>query len=102
MVPVYSVTNFLAVHEYQHAIYFQLAGNAYAALALAAFFNLLNAYFDVDLHGQKEYFRSLSPKPWKWPISWMQMCTGGKSGILRTPRSGLTWFNVILPTYKST
>lgn len=94
MIPVYSVSNFLSVFYYEEAIYFQLAGNAYAALGLAAFFNLLNAYHGRDLHSQKQYFRSVTPLPWKWPVSWLQKCMGGDRGMWRTPRSGLTWFNV--------
>lgn len=50
MIPVYSASNLLAVFFYEHALYFQLVGNAYAAVCPAAFFNLLNAYHAEDLH----------------------------------------------------
>ena len=28
------------------------------------------------------------------PIAWLAKCCGGERGSLRTPRSGLTWYNV--------
>jgi len=47
---------------YQHAIYIDLAANAYAAIALSSFLALLKSYVAPDLHGQKEYFRTLKPR----------------------------------------
>ncbi|OAL21554.1 hypothetical protein AYO22_07950 [Fonsecaea multimorphosa] len=96
MVPVYGVSNLLAAIYYKKSIYFLLIGNAYAAFGLASFFNLVSSYIAPDLHQQKVYFRTVTPKKWKWPISWLQKCTGGaEKGLLRNPRSGLTWFNII-------
>ncbi|KAI4713284.1 hypothetical protein J4E89_002263 [Alternaria sp. Ai002NY15] len=44
---------------------------------------------------QKEYFRHVEPKNWGWPLNWFQKLTGGEhKGLLRRPRSGITWFNV--------
>ncbi|OAP59104.1 hypothetical protein AYL99_06402 [Fonsecaea erecta] len=96
MIPVYSVSNLLAAIYYRKSIYFLLIGNAYAAFGLASFFNLLSSYIAPNLHEQKQYFRTVTPKKWNWPVPWLQKCTGGSErGLLRNPRSGLTWFNVI-------
>ncbi|KAI2866857.1 hypothetical protein CBS147343_176 [Aspergillus niger] len=95
MVPVYSVVAWLGTYFYKNDVYYDLIGNCYEAFAISAFFSLMCAYIAPDLHSQKEYFRGVEPKPWVWPIPWLQKCTGGEKGIWRTPRSGLTWFNVI-------
>jgi len=92
MVPIYSLTNLCACIWYHKAVYFGLAGNAYAAIGLASFYQLLTAYVQADIHRQKEYFRSIKPKPWGWPIKWLP--ARFTEGILRTPRSGLTFYNV--------
>ncbi|KIW24270.1 uncharacterized protein PV07_09997 [Cladophialophora immunda] len=95
MIPVYSVSNLLPVVYYRKNIYFLLIGNAYAAFGLASFFNLLSSYIAPNLHQQKGYFRHVTPRKWNWPVSWLQKCTGGaEKGLLRTPSSGLTWFNI--------
>lgn len=94
MVPIYSVSNFLSVVFYRYSVYFRILGNAYAAFALASFFGLICHYIAEDLHEQKNYFRTIKPRNWIWPIPWLQNCCGGKNGIFRTPRSGLTWLNV--------
>lgn len=94
MVPIYATSNLLAVIFYTHAVYYYLFGNAYAAIGLASFYQLLTAYVGADLHSQKQYFRSVKAKPWGWPLSWFRRCTGGENGLLRAPRSGLTFFNV--------
>ena len=98
MVPVYAVSNLLAAYYYTGSIYFLLIENAYAAFSLVSFFGLLASYIAPDLHEQKIYFRSIVPKRWKWPICGVQKCTGGaEKGLFRTPRSGLTWYNVSIP-----
>ncbi|OOF92150.1 hypothetical protein ASPCADRAFT_210561 [Aspergillus carbonarius ITEM 5010] len=95
MVPVYAVVAWLGTYFYKNDVYYDVMGNCYEAFAISAFFSLMCAYIAPDLHSQKEYFRGVEPKPWVWPIPWMQKCMGGENGIWRTPRSGLTWFNVI-------
>lgn len=92
MVPIYSIAAFLSFKYYWHAIYFQVLCDCYEAFAIASFFALLCHYVAPDLHQQKIYFRSIEPKEWIWPLSWMKMCC---AGTWRTPRSGLTWFNII-------
>ncbi|KAF8849735.1 hypothetical protein BDZ45DRAFT_221568 [Acephala macrosclerotiorum] len=57
-------------------------------------------YIAPDLHEIKMYFCSISPKTWmnSWPllpIAWFAKCCGGERGPLRTPRSGLTWYNIL-------
>ena len=95
MVPVYAFVSFLSYYFYRHAIYFEVIRDCYEAFAIASFFALLCHYIAPDLHSQKDYFRSLRPKNWILPISWVQRCAGGSEhGFLRRPRSGLTWFNV--------
>ena len=94
MVPVYAVVAWLGTYFYKNDVYYDVMGNCYEAFAISAFFSLMCAYIAPDLHSQKEYFRGVEPKPWVWPIPWMQKCMGGENGIWRTPRSGLTWFNV--------
>ena len=94
MVPIYAVVSFLSYYFYKHAIYFEVIRDCYEAFAIASFFALLCHYIAPDLHSQKDYFRELRPKPWLWPLSWLKRCCGGERGMWRTPRSGLTWFNV--------
>lgn len=96
MVPVYSLVSWLGIFFYRHAIYYDLIGSCYEAFAISAFFALLCHYIAPDLHSQKDYFRGITPKRWIWPVPWFQRCSGGERGIWRTPRSGLTWFNVRL------
>ncbi|KAH8802671.1 organic solute transporter Ostalpha-domain-containing protein [Xylogone sp. PMI_703] len=98
MIPVYAAASFLSLYYYWHAVYFQVISDCYEAFAIASFFALLCHYIAPNLHDQKEYFRGIIPKPWVMPINWFQKCCGGRDGRggpWRTPRSGLTWFNVI-------
>lgn len=96
MIPIYATVSFLSYLYYRHAIYFEVLRDCYEAFALASFFTLLCHYIASSLHDQKEYFRTLQPMNWIWPLSWMQICTGGQDkGFLRRPQSGLTWFNII-------
>ncbi|EAS30589.2 uncharacterized protein CIMG_06068 [Coccidioides immitis RS] len=95
MVPIYAVVSFLSFYHYRHTVYFQVLRDCYEAFAISAFFSLMCHYIADDLHKQKEYFRGIVPKPWYWPLDWFQKCCGGERGIWRTPRSGLTWFNII-------
>lgn len=94
MVPVYALVSFLSYLYYQHAVYYEVLRDCYEAFAISAFFTLMCHYVAPDLHSQKLYFRGTRPKPWVWPLTWIQKCWGGENGIWRTPRSGLTWFNV--------
>jgi ABC-type sugar transport system permease subunit len=94
MVPVYATVSFLSFLYYRHAIYFEVLRDCYEAFAIASFFTLLCHYVADDLHQQKNYFRTIRPRNWIWPLPWVQKVWGGKDGIWRTPRSGLTWFNV--------
>jgi ribosomal protein S30 len=97
MIPIYAVVSFLSYLYYQHAIYFELGRDCYEAFAISSFFTLMCHYIAPNLHEQKEYFRSVEPKNWVWPVNWMQKCTGGETkGWLRKPSSGLTWFNVCI------
>lgn len=96
MVPVYSAASLLSYHYYYHAIYFQVICDCYEAFAISSFFALMCSYIDVDLHEQKNFFRQLRGiKPWVAPINWFKKCCGGERGPWRTPKSGLTWFNII-------
>ena len=96
MVPVYSIASFLQIQWYWHAIYFQVISDCYEAFAIASFFALLTHYVAPDLHSQKNFFRAMKPVvPWVLPISWFRKCCGGERGIWRTPKSGLTWFNIV-------
>ncbi|KZF22804.1 DUF300-domain-containing protein [Xylona heveae TC161] len=95
MIPVYSTVSFLSYYFYRHAVYFEVIRDCYEAFAIASFFTLMCHYIAEDLHSQKEWFRGLKPKPWIWPLTWLKKCCGGDRGIWRTPRSGLTWFNII-------
>jgi hypothetical protein len=94
MVPIYACVSFLSYYYYKHAIYFEVLRDTYEAFAIASFFSLLCHYLAPTLHEQKDYFRKLTPHPWPWPVTWMTPCFGGERGCLRTPKSGLTWFNV--------
>lgn len=96
MVPVYSIVSFLSYAYYRHAVYFDVLRDCYEAFAISSFFALLCHYCAPTLHDQKEYFRRVVPQNWFWGVFGLQKCTGGEDkGILRRPRSGLTWFNVI-------
>ncbi|KAI1386324.1 DUF300-domain-containing protein [Hypoxylon trugodes] len=96
MVPVYATSAFLCIWYYWHAVYFQVISDCYEAFAIASFFALLCHYVAPDLHEQKEFFRHMRPiKEWVWPINWFAKCCGGDRGPWRTPKSGLTWFNII-------
>ncbi|KAF7555804.1 hypothetical protein G7Z17_g1894 [Cylindrodendrum hubeiense] len=94
MVPVYAVSSLLQIFFYEHAVYIEVISQCYEAFALAAFFALVCHYVAPDIHSQKAFFRGMKPKPWIWPISLFAKCCGGQRGPWRTPRSGLTWFNV--------
>lgn len=94
MVPIYATVSFLSYLFYRHALYFEVIRDCYEAFAIASFFALLCHYTAPDLHSQKDYFRTLKPKEWVLPVNWFKRCCGGERGIWRTPRSGLTWFNV--------
>lgn len=94
MVPIYSIVSFLSYLFYTHAVYFEVIRDCYEAFAIASFFALLCSYIAPDLHAQKDFFRGLQPRPWIWPLTWFKKCCGGDRGWTRTPRSGLTWFNV--------
>ncbi|EED12989.1 DUF300 domain protein, putative [Talaromyces stipitatus ATCC 10500] len=95
MVPVYCTESFLCFLFYRESVYFEVLGSCYEAFALSSFFTLLCHYAAPDLHAQKDYFRMIRPKEWLWPLSWFAKCCGGQRGCWRTPRSGLTWFNII-------
>ncbi|KAI0172071.1 DUF300-domain-containing protein [Hypoxylon sp. FL1284] len=96
MVPIYATSSFLCIWYYWHAVYFQVISDCYEAFAIASFFALLCHYVAPDLHEQKEYFRNMRPvTPWVLPINWFAKCCGGERGVWRTPKSGLTWFNII-------
>ncbi|MCJ1473997.1 hypothetical protein MMC13_002653 [Lambiella insularis] len=95
MVPIYSIVSFLSYVFYIHSVYFDVLRDCYEAFAIASFFALVCHYVAPDLHNQKDYFRGLKPKPWVLPLSWFRRCCGGERGCVRTPRSGLTWFNII-------
>ncbi|KND92235.1 Transmembrane protein [Tolypocladium ophioglossoides CBS 100239] len=96
MVPVYAIAAFAQLQWYWHAIYFQVISDCYEAFAIASFFALLCHYVAPDLHTQKVFFREIRPvKPWVMPVNWFAKCCGGQRGPWRTPKSGLTWFNII-------
>ncbi|KAE8354281.1 organic solute transporter Ostalpha-domain-containing protein [Aspergillus coremiiformis] len=95
MVPVYSLVAWLSIFFYRKSVYFSVIGDCYEAFTISAFFALLCHYIAPDLRTQKEYFRGIEPKPWIWPLTWLQRCCGGQRGLWRTPRSGLTWFNIV-------
>ncbi|KAI0406908.1 organic solute transporter Ostalpha-domain-containing protein [Xylaria palmicola] len=96
MVPIYATSSFLSLRFYWHAIYFQVISEAYEAFAIASFFALMCHLVAPDLHEQKQFFRQLQPiKPWLIPVNWFAKCCGGQRGCWRTPKSGLTWFNIV-------
>lgn len=96
MIPVYAVGTLCQIQWYWHAIYFQVMSDCYEAFAIASFFALLCHYVAPDLHSQKNFFRDLQPiKPWVWPVTWFAWAMKGERGPWRTPKSGLTWFNII-------
>jgi len=97
MVPIYAAVSFLSYFFYRHSVYYSVLRDCYEAFAIASFFALLCHYIAPDLHSQKDYFRGLKPRSWVIPLSWFKKCCGGERGIWRTPRSGLTWFNVRMP-----
>ncbi|KAK5991353.1 Transmembrane-like protein [Cladobotryum mycophilum] len=96
MVPIYAISSYMQIQWYWHAIYFQVLSDCYEAFAIASFYGLLCHYCAPDLHSQKEFFRNMRPvKGWVWPLNWFAKCCGGERGPWRTPKSGLTWFNII-------
>ena len=94
MVPIYAAVSFLSFYFYRHSVYYAVLRDCYEAFAIASFFALLCHYIAPDLHSQKDYFRGLKPRSWVVPLNWFKKCCGGERGMWRTPRSGLTWFNV--------
>jgi hypothetical protein len=95
VIPVYAWTTFLSYVFYRHTVYCELVRECYSAYAVASFFTLMCHYVAPNLHEQKDYFRNVEPKNWGWPLNWVQKLTGGdQRGLLRRPRSGVTWFNV--------
>ncbi|KAE8150006.1 organic solute transporter Ostalpha-domain-containing protein [Aspergillus avenaceus] len=95
MVPVYSLVAWLSTYFYKNSVYFSVIGDCYESFTISAFFALLCHYIAPNLSSQKDYFREIKPKPWVWPITWLQRIFGGENGVWRTPRSGLTWFNIV-------
>ncbi|EOD53047.1 putative duf300 domain protein [Neofusicoccum parvum UCRNP2] len=96
MVPIYAAVSMLSIHYYTKHVYFEVMRDCYEAFAISSFFTLLCNYITPELHDQKEFFRTITPHNWVWPVNWCQKCTGGESkGWLRKPQSGLTWFNII-------
>lgn len=96
MVPIYAAANFLQLVFYHHAVYYAVISDCYEAFAISSFFSLMCQYMAPTLHEQKQFFRQLSPiKPWVAPLNWFAACCGGNKGPWRTPKSGLTWFNII-------
>lgn len=96
MVPIYSASNFLQLYYYHHSVYYAVISDCYEAFAISAFFSLMCTYMSPTLHEQKQFFRQLSPiQPWVWPVNWFKAMCGGDRGPWRTPKSGLTWFNII-------
>lgn len=100
MIPIYSTVSFLSYLHYKHAIYYQVLRDCYEAFAISSFFTLLCHYIAPNLHEQKVFFRTMEPKNWFWGVFGLQKCTGGENkGPFRKPRSGLTWFNVRIPSH---
>ncbi|KAI5291745.1 hypothetical protein KEM54_000805 [Ascosphaera aggregata] len=95
MVPIYAVVSFLSLYYYRKSVYFEVLRDCYEAFAISSFFSLLCNYTADNLHDQKIYFRNVVPEPWVWPLSTLRKWkfTGGDR-LWRTPRSGLTQFNV--------
>lgn len=95
MVPVYAIASLCQIIWYTHAVYIEVISTCYEAFALAAFFALVCHYVAPDVHAQKVFFREMRPiKPWIFPLSIFAKCCCGQRGPWRTPRSGLTWFNI--------
>src|ERR1700712_475478 len=95
MIPIYAAISVVSYKFYHHAIYWEVLRDCYEAFAISSFFTLLCHYVEKTLHEQKNFFRTVKPKNWVWPMGWIQPCFGGQErGIFRKPRSGLTWFNV--------
>lgn len=95
MVPVFAVASLLGLKFYWHEVYYEVLSNCYEAFAISAFFSLVCHYCGPDLHEQKQYFRQLQPiKNWLPPLNWFKKCCGGERGMWRTPKSGLTFFNI--------
>ncbi|KAH8648480.1 organic solute transporter Ostalpha-domain-containing protein [Xylariales sp. PMI_506] len=95
MVPVYSIAAFLSILLYQHAVYLKVISSCYEPFAISSFFALMCHYTGPNIHEQKAYFRQIIVKPWAPPLKWFAACCCGQRGPWRTPRSGLTWFNII-------
>lgn len=95
MVPVYAIASFLSILYYWWEVYFEVISECYEAFAIASFFALICHYIAPTVHDQKDYFRGIIPKRWVWPMNWVAKPFGGQNGPFRTPRSGLTWFNII-------
>lgn len=96
MVPIYAASNFLQLLFYHHSVYYSVIADCYEAFAISAFFSLMCNYIAPGLHDQKQFFRQMSPiKPWVLPVNWFKAMCGGDRGPWRTPKSGLTWFNII-------
>lgn len=96
MIPIYSASNFLQLYYYHHSVYYAVISDCYEAFAISAFFSLMCTYISPTLHDQKKFFRQLSPiQPWVLPVNWFKAMCGGDRGPWRTPKSGLTWFNII-------
>lgn len=95
MVPVYAIASLCQIIWYTHAVYIEVIATCYEAFALAAFFALVCHYVAPDVHHQKVFFREMSPiKPWIFPLNLFAKCCCGQRGPWRTPKSGLTWFNI--------
>lgn len=96
MIPIYSASNLLQLWYYHHSVYYAVISDCYEAFAISAFFQLMCQYMAPNLHEQKQFFRQLKPiQPWVLPVSWFKFLCGGDRGPWRTPKSGLTWFNII-------
>lgn len=97
MVPVYCVASWCSFKYTWWETYFTAIADAYEAIAIASFFSLLTFYVGPNLHDQKEYFRTLTNiKMWIPPVRrWAKRTGGPEKGPFRTPKSGLTWFNIV-------
>ncbi|KAF2836788.1 DUF300-domain-containing protein [Patellaria atrata CBS 101060] len=96
MIPLYAYIAACTHNNPTKAVYLQMYRDLWEPFAIVGFFNLLRFYIAPNLHGQKEYFRTMETKNWLWPLPWLQKCTGGRHrGPFRKPRSGLTWFNIV-------
>jgi hypothetical protein len=84
MIPIYSILSFFSLLFYGQAVYLELLRGGYEAFVIASYFTLMCHYIAPSLHEQKAYFRNLRPTPWVFPLK-----------RVRTPRSGLTWFNIL-------